>query len=218
MDGKLHAAGVIAHDGIRMGGAIVEQLGDGLSSGFSSFGLCRGKSAEGYEKSGVDGASVIQEGANNFLESGDASGVEGSGGVFVFRKLRSGAVGGFDPSVRRMLWTGRCRMMEFVEGIGDVSGHGEIDGAVDIVPGEGDAAVDAAGPISGDGVEVIETGDKVLGMLTPDVLDAEIVNNKSEGDWSSVVRVEAWSVFGGTVSVLGKVKDETIVGKDAGLG
>lgn len=43
MDVKVHVTCVIAENGVGMGGAIVEQLSDGLSSGFGAFGLGGGE-------------------------------------------------------------------------------------------------------------------------------------------------------------------------------
>ena len=51
---------------------------------------------------------------------------------------------------------GWVRMLETVEGFGNVSGHGELDGAGMVVPGESEATVLGAGPIGGDGVDFLE--------------------------------------------------------------
>ena len=53
-----------------MGGAVVEKLSDGLGSGFSAVGLGRGQSAEGNEHGGIDGAGIVEKGADDFLEAG----------------------------------------------------------------------------------------------------------------------------------------------------
>ena len=53
---KVHVACVIAENSIRMGGAIVEQLSDGFSSGFSAFGLGGGKRSQGNKHGGINGA------------------------------------------------------------------------------------------------------------------------------------------------------------------
>ena len=68
VDVEHHPAGGVADRGIWMGGTVVEELSDGLSSGFSAFRLGRRKSAKGNKHGGVNGTSVVEEGANDFLE------------------------------------------------------------------------------------------------------------------------------------------------------
>ena len=77
VDVELHVAGFVLDRCIRVCGTVVQQLCDGLGSGFGAFGLSRCESAECNQHGGVDGASVIQEGANNFLEVGDSGRVQG---------------------------------------------------------------------------------------------------------------------------------------------
>ena len=55
-------------------------------------------------------------------------------------------------------------------------------------------------------------------MLGADVLDAEVVDDESEGDGPSGVAEETRSVGGGGVAVLCEVLLEAVVGEDAGLG
>ncbi len=49
MDVENHPAGGVADSGIRMGGTVVKELSDSLSSGFGPFGLGRSESAKGNE-------------------------------------------------------------------------------------------------------------------------------------------------------------------------
>ena len=65
-----HVAGGVADSGIRMGGAVVEKLSDGLCSGFSTVGLGGGESAKGNEHGGIDGAGIVEKGADDFLKAG----------------------------------------------------------------------------------------------------------------------------------------------------
>ena len=44
-------------------------------------------------------------------------------------------------------------VLEFGEGLGNVSWHGEVDCSGGVVPGQGDSAVEDTTPISGDGIE-----------------------------------------------------------------
>jgi hypothetical protein len=68
VDVENHPAGGVADSGIWMGGTVVEELSYSLSSGFSPFGLGRSESTKGNEHGGVYGASIVEEGANDFLE------------------------------------------------------------------------------------------------------------------------------------------------------
>lgn len=99
----------------------------------------------------------------------------------------------------------------------NVAGHGDVDVAEFVVPCEGEAAVEGACPINGDGVKELECVDEVLSMMFADVLDAEVVNDESEGDRAFGVGEETGSVLSGDVAVLGKVGLEASVGEYAGL-
>ena len=74
VDSKLHVTGVIADDGIWMGGGIVEKLGGCLGSGFSACRLGGGNGAESNKHGAIDGSSVVEEAANDLLEAGDTGG------------------------------------------------------------------------------------------------------------------------------------------------
>ena len=66
--------------------------------------------------------------------------------------MDGGAVVWWIPRVRRVLRTSGGGVHELVESIGDVAWHGEVNGAGVIIPFEGKAAVEGAGPVGGDGV------------------------------------------------------------------
>jgi hypothetical protein len=82
VDAETHVAGVEANDSIGMSSAIVQEMGDGLGGGFCSLCLGRCECAKGNEQSGADGTSVVQECADDFLESGEACWRQRSGVVF----------------------------------------------------------------------------------------------------------------------------------------
>ena len=87
---KRHVAGDKADDSIRVGGAIVEQVGDALHGGLGAMGLLGGKRADGREHGGVDGAGIKKERAEDFLDAFGVGGVErgcvvGRGGVLCWR-------------------------------------------------------------------------------------------------------------------------------------
>jgi hypothetical protein len=51
--------------------------------------------------------------------------------------------------MRRVLGSKRCRMVEFLECSSDVAWHGDVNVSFVIVPVEGEAAVQFAGPVDG---------------------------------------------------------------------
>ena len=75
MDVENHPAGGVADPGIWMGGTVVEELSDSLCGCFCAFRLGRSESAKGGEHGGVYGASIVEEGADDLLEAGEARGI-----------------------------------------------------------------------------------------------------------------------------------------------
>jgi hypothetical protein len=74
--------------------------------------------------------------------------------VFGVGVLDRGAVGWGVPGVgSSMLGACGVRMLESLEGACNVARHGDIDGAVEIVPVEGESAIEGSSPIFGDCVE-----------------------------------------------------------------
>jgi hypothetical protein len=131
--------------------------------------------------------------------------------------LDGGAIVGRIPGMGRVLGTVGSGMHEFMEGVGNVAGHGEVDGAGQVIPFEGKAAVEGTSPVGGDGVERLEGVDEVLGVFLTNIFYTEVVDDKGEGDGSSGVAEETGSVGGGVPMEL-QVCLEAVVGKDAGLG
>ena len=137
----LFFAGNKPYGGIWMGGTVVKEMGDGLGCGSCSFGLGHRESTKSNKKCAVDGASVKQEGPDDSLDAGETASVEWVGVVSRWGELDFGAISGGSPGVRSMLGTRWTFGKEGVEGFLDVPGHGEVDGAGDIVPFESDAAI-----------------------------------------------------------------------------
>ncbi len=74
--------------------------------------------------------------------------------VSIFGELDLGAIIRLVPCVWGILPFHGTGVLEFVQGLFDVAGHGNVDGTVGVVPSEGEAAVERAGPVEGDGVEL----------------------------------------------------------------
>ena len=59
---------MVAEDGVRVGGTVIQEVRDGIKSGMGSFRLSGRKAAKGNQKSAVNGARIIQQGADHLLE------------------------------------------------------------------------------------------------------------------------------------------------------
>ena len=101
---------------------------------------------------------------------------------------------------------------------GNVVWHGEINGAIGVVPVECEAAVEAASPVGGDCVKVLKGFDEMPCVLVTDLFDAKVIDNEGKGDGSGFVAPEPRGEVGWLVAVLGQVLFETLIGDDASLG
>ena len=81
IDVEYHVDCDISDGGIRMCGNVFQELGEGKCCGLCNFCLYYGKGAEGDDHGAVDGTSVVQEGANNFLHPCYSVAVERGTGV-----------------------------------------------------------------------------------------------------------------------------------------
>jgi hypothetical protein len=84
---------------------------------------------------------IIEERADAFLDAGHFGGCKGIGRVQRNGELLFGAIGGDDPSMRRMLGSVGLWMLETVEGACDVAWEGHINNPLGVVPLEGETAV-----------------------------------------------------------------------------
>lgn len=60
-------------------------------------------------------------------------------------------------------------------------------------------------PVDGDGVEVLECADEVLGMLSANVLDSKVINAEAKIEVSFVVFPKSRCAGGRVITVCGKV-------------
>ena len=77
-----------------------------------------------------------------------------------------------------MLFASWHQMLEALEGMHDVSGHGHIADAIGIIPIKDKATVFGTCPILADDVRFVESVKEVLGISIVDVFDTKIVNNQ----------------------------------------
>jgi hypothetical protein len=118
----------------------------------------------------------------------------------------------------RMLGLLRGRMIEALEGIGNIVWHANVDMVVDVVPLERESHEDGAGPVDGDGVFFLKDRDEVFGVVLVGVANAEIINNQAESDGIGVMVEEAWGVGALVVTMEGQVLHQGLIGEDTSLG
>ena len=75
------------------------------------------------------------------MDAGETAGVEWFGVVSWWGELDFGAIRRGSPGVRSMLGTRRTFGKVGVKGFFNGTGHGEVDGAGNVVPFESDAAI-----------------------------------------------------------------------------
>lgn len=76
VDVKDHVGGTESDFGVGVGGTVVEELVDGEIGVFCGFCLFVGNGAEGHQEGDVHTAGVVEDGANDLLDSSDAFFVE----------------------------------------------------------------------------------------------------------------------------------------------
>ena len=217
MDVECHGAGRETENCIRMGGAVVKELGDGDGGCFGASCLSRCEGAECHQYGGVNCPRIVEKDADDLLQSCEFLGGQRWCGVVFLGVLDFGAISGCGPGVWCMLCAGCGLRLQGCDGAGYVAGHVDVACAGNVVPIEGEAAVEGAAPVGGYGVEQLEGVDEVLGVVVPDIFDPEIVDDKEESDGSSAVAEEAGSVGRDKVAMGVEVLGETFVGEDAGL-
>ena len=109
-------------NGVWMGCTVVEEVCGCACGGFGAFGLGCCKSAEGNEHGAVDCSDVIQESANNFLDSFALVGFRWCGGVGC-GILDFGAVVGRRPRIWSIGDGELSGAAESFDGFLDVFGH-----------------------------------------------------------------------------------------------
>ena len=140
-------------------------------------GLCGCKVTEGNEELVVYCAPIIQEGADDGLDSFDTSVVKWGAGVrrvdeLLFDAINDGCV--VKGRVLRSRWDG---VAPFEKEVFDVILDGQATGAFGVVPGEINAGESGAGPVLGDFIMLEEDVAKVIGVVFVDIFYAKVVND-----------------------------------------
>jgi len=147
---KDHVAGMVMDGGIRMSGAIIEELHDGFHGCLGTFGLLGGDGAQCSEKGAVHSSGIIQEYAHNLLNLFGVGSIKNWGSAGEVGELYFGSVLGFLPGMWGMFGFCGWWMTQLQKCMFDVAGHREIDGAVNAVPGYGDTTVAHGCPVLAD--------------------------------------------------------------------
>ena len=116
-----------------------------------------------------------------------------------------------------MLWFGGGFVVEALEGVFDVAGHGDVTGPVVIVPFEMHAKEGVAGVVGCHLVFGADAVFEVFGMLQTGVLDAKVVDDEAEHDWSGLVFEEAMGVGALMIAMLGEMWDQFVIGDASGM-
>jgi hypothetical protein len=176
-----------------------------------------GYGTKGDQHGAVDGTSVVQQCAYHLLQPqlfgrGEIGRlVDGCG------KLWCGGIGGGSEFVGGILGFLGGGMLDAMECFGDVTRHGELHGAIDVVPIEGETTVFGSCPIGGDGVLGLEAVQEMLGMLPTHVFDTEVVHDQAKDDRAGVMAKQARSVRTGGVAPCCQMLLKAGVGDDACL-
>ena len=150
-DGEDHVAGVVADLGVGMSGQVVEEHVARSLSVLSRGGLGVGDFVESDDDGRIAASGVVKEETGDLLHSFNPGLVEERRKVGI-RHLNFLAVDRRGPTVRGMLWFGRCGVAKGKQRFGDIARHGDVDVARGVVPVYSETEVAGAGPVFGDGI------------------------------------------------------------------
>ena len=146
------------------------------------------------------------------MDSGDAFFVEARGIVDWERELGIFAVSVGRTVEGAVLGFGAF-MLEALQKFLDVAWHGDVDGALVVVPVEADSTIKFAVPVDVQGVMFLESFEQVVGMLFSDIFDTEVIYDEGKTDGTGDVFPQAWGVGYFVVPMLGEALGEELVGE-----
>ena len=95
--------------------------------------------------------------------------------------------------------------------------HGDVAGACGIVPRNCKSTEEGTGPVYGNGVQLLEGLDEVVGVLLADILHPKVVEEEGDSDGLVAVLPERRSSGNRGESKMGKVRFEPVFGNVDGL-
>jgi hypothetical protein len=117
--------------------------------------------------------------------------------------LDFGTVGGLIPFVGCIFTAGWRVVLELVKGCRNVVWHQNVDIFLGVVPFYGEATINFAFPVGGNGVKVLKGIDEVVGIVFANILDAKVVNKEAEGAVTAVVTPKAGGLRSWGIAVFG---------------
>jgi len=108
-------------------------------------------------------------------------------------------------------------MAETLEGTFNVSGNGDVDGVVAIVPIDGEATVAVTSPIFADNVEFFKCGQEMVGVSFVGEHNAKVVDNETKDEVRGIMFPQARGNGDRSISMWGKEFGEAVIGNAACL-
>jgi len=133
-----------------MRGKVVQEASNLFCCVFRCFCLFTGDGVYSDHGCRINCSCVLEEHSNYLLNAIDSVLVEKIRVIVRGYELLSLAVGGFCPVVRCMLGAIWRWMLKFVESLGHVIWHRQVDSAIFVVPVQLDAQLEFSGPIFAD--------------------------------------------------------------------
>lgn len=94
-------------------------------------------------------------------------------------------------------------MREALEGTSHIPWHGKIDGAVVIVPVEGEATIRGARPVFGVFIFLPDDTHEMLSVFASHVLNTEVIDDEAKHDGAGFMAEESRSVLALMISIGG---------------
>ena len=108
-------------------------------------------------------------------------------------------------------------MLELVEGLLDVCGHGDVTSTFVIVPIKGETKIEEASTVDGDSIQLLEILDDMVSSFFADLFDTKVVEHEGEEDIFGGMLPKGRGSINEGVAKLGKVDLEPIIYNEAGL-
>ncbi len=107
--------------------------------------------------------------------------------------------------------------MKALECTVNVTGHGQVDGVLVIIPGKGVAAVTGGIPILGDLVVLLESSEEMRGIIAIGVVDGKVIHDQGKLHIPSVMAPEARSEWTGVITMKWEQALEVVISEASGL-
>ena len=103
-------------------------------------------------------------------------------------------------------------VLEFGQGLCNVSGHGEVDVAFGVVPIQRYSAECFAFFVNCNVVPTSQGTEQMVNVVFSNILHPKVINNQGEGNWAPSMLQKTWCVFGGFITIFIEPGREQFVG------